>query len=175
MEQAATPTRPAGDPIEALVNKCQSPLLRYALRLVRNEDAARDIVQEAFVRYLNQHRRNGGPCEPSNWLFRVTHNLAVDHIRRDRRTRAGVEQLDPAPAASPPDGRMMADESRRRVETMLARLPENQRAVVALKVFEEKKYREIADITGLSVSNVGLLIHRALKKLAKTLREEESI
>ena len=66
-------------------------------------------------------------------------------------------------------------QTRRRLGEFLERLTENQRTVLVLKIQEGRSYREISDITGLSVSNVGFLIHRGLKKMAQLIGKEERI
>ena len=63
--------------IEVLVAEFQTPLLRYAERLVRNADSAQDVVQEAFARFLNQDLCDRTPAQRKAWLFRVVHLASV--------------------------------------------------------------------------------------------------
>jgi RNA polymerase sigma-70 factor (ECF subfamily) len=101
------------------------------------------------------------------WLFTVCRRLAIDAMRKERRmdpggdavieVRAGAE-ADPAGAAE------TRDEAARAL-TFLAALPENQREVIDLKFRHGLMYREIAEVTGLSVGNVGFLIHTGLQTL----------
>lgn len=162
-------------PIEALVAAHQTPLLRYAWRILRDEDAAQDVVQEAFARYLKSPPAEQNGHGASSWLFRVVHNLAVDVIRKESRMRESCEQID-VPVAEPPhSAALVAEETSRQLGALLDRLTENQRTVLVLKFQEQKSYREISEITGLTVSNVGFLIHRGLKKLAEFARKEEML
>ena len=172
----AAPPEPDDMDIDALVAAHQTPLLRYAQRLIRSEESAQDVVQETFLRYLKSPPRDAEtPRRIANWLYRVTHNLCVDLIRKEQRMREACEQIDhPAPAPLPSDG-VAAEETRRRIDGLLDRLTENQRTVLVLKVQEGKSYREISEITGLSASNVGFLIHRGMKKMAELVRQEEPI
>lgn len=159
--------------VEALVAAHQAALLRYAMRILRDHDAAQDAVQEAFARYLKSPpaERNGRGV--STWLFRVVHNAAVDLIRKESRMRESCEQID-LPLAEPPvSAALVAEETRRQLDALLDRLGENQRTVLVLKFQEKKSYREISEITGLTVTNVGFLIHKGLKKLAEFARKEE--
>ena len=160
---------------EALVAAHQAPRLRYARRLVRDADAAEDAVQEAFLRFLPSAERGAAPEKASAWLYRVTHNLCLDRIRKETRM-IGIEAIDPAaaPGPSPAEAAERA-ELKTRVDELLGALSENQRAVLVLKIQEGKSYREISEITGLSAGNVGFLIHRGLKKMAELIREKEII
>jgi RNA polymerase sigma-70 factor (ECF subfamily) len=90
--------------------------------------------------------------------------------------REGLEQMDPPATVAPPASEeMVAAETRQTLDRMLERLTDNQRTVLVLKMQEGKSYREISEITGLSVSNVGFLIHRGLKRMGEFLRQEETI
>lgn len=165
-----------GASVEALVAEHEAALLRYAGRLIRNEDSAQDIVQETFVRYLkNGPRAQEHPRQRVNWLFRVAHNLSIDLIRKERRMRESTEQMDPPEPVASAAEIVEAEQTRERLGGLLERLTENQRAVIVLKFQEKKTYREIAAITGLSISNVGFLIHRGLKRLGAFARKEEMI
>jgi RNA polymerase sigma-70 factor (ECF subfamily) len=105
-------------------------------------------------------------------LHRVTHNLAIDHLRKESRLRklhlAAAPRAEPQ--APPPDEDLGRRESHALILGELERLTPNERAVLMLKVKEGRSYQEISDRTGLSVSNVGYLIHHGLKKLAERLR-----
>jgi RNA polymerase sigma-70 factor (ECF subfamily) len=163
--------------LNVLVATYEGALLRHAARLTGNAAAAEDVVQNAFIKLI---RRWQGPLDPSpplaGWLYRVVHNEAVDHVRSEARRQelhaSQARDRDPQPAAeaAPP-----AEPSERAAAAAaaLARLPERERLLVTLKVYEDKSYREIAEIAGLSVGNVGFILHHAMKKLARILQGEE--
>jgi RNA polymerase sigma factor (sigma-70 family) len=144
----------------------ESSLVVYAGRITRDVHAARDVVQEAFLRLCAERRAVVGPHVKA-WLHTVVRRLAIDELRKERRMtpvdgsaikeRAGRE-ADPAVAAE------SRDEASRALE-FLADLPANQREVIALKFRHGLMYREIAEVTGLSVGNVGFLIHVGLRTL----------
>lgn len=156
---------------DTLVEDCQAPLLRYAYRLARDEELARDIVQEAFIRYLEAPPRARTRRQIITWLYRVTHNLAMNALSNERLRTEKHQQISSAGFAPPPSEQLLAGETRRRLERLLDRLTDNQRVVIILKIQEEKSYREISEITGLSISNVGMLLSRALKKLAEMIEQ----
>lgn len=161
---------------DALINEHESALLRYATRILRDENAAQDVVQNAFLKlFRSLHRGVPEPSRVSGWLYRVTHNCAVDYLRKESRRRQlhirHSEQSDQAVAADRGEGFRISEAAARAAE-VLRRLSLREQQLVILKVYEEKSYREISEITGLTVSNVGYILHHAMKKMAAMLREE---
>jgi RNA polymerase sigma factor (sigma-70 family) len=149
--------------IEAAVERFEAPLSRYASRIVRDNDRARDVVQDTFLRLCRQDRR-ALDDDLASWLFTVCRNRAVDLVRKDHGEEPLSGEDTPEMPAAPASAGMDAD-----LTLALARLSANQQEVIRLKFQQGLKYREIAAVTGLSVSNVGFLIHTGLKKLRAAL------
>ena len=179
--ESVEPTEPGGNPggsvtLEAVVSTHESALLRYAARLLNNAEAAQDVVQDAFLR-LHRHWTSvmsDGRLSP--WLYRTTHNAAVDYIRRESRLRALHEKqaADPAVGAADPVPAAVADarEERKRLALdHLAKLDPPERQVLILRLQEGLSYREIGAVTGRTEGNVGCLLHHATKKLAQSLKQ----
>lgn len=152
--------------IAAAMQEYEARLVRYAARLTRDDDQARDVVQEAFARLCRQvpGELNGrlGP-----WLFAVCRNRALEVRRKDIRMvtdASGVLEMT-ADVASDPAVAASDREETGGLLRMVASLPDDQQEVVRLKFQEQMSYREIAEVTGHSVSNVGVLLHTAIKKL----------
>lgn len=160
--------------IDALVETFEAPLLRYAHRLVRDEDRAQDIVQEVFLKYIQSPPRARERRQISNWLFRVAHNRAVDFIRKESRMREQVQGMPDPGASAPPSEAIVKKETRERLNGLMERLSDNQRMCLVLKFQEGKSYKEISEITGLSVSNVGFLLHQAVRKMGQFWVQEEA-
>ncbi len=153
-----------------VVEEYQGMLLRFAARVTGNPASAEDIVQRAFIKCAGLWK---GEMEPSEqlcaWLYRVVHNEALDEIRAERRrtllhARRGEEMANAGEDVQPPPEEESDDVAA--VRWALGRLKEKERNLITLKVYEEKSYREIAQITGMSESNVGVSLHNAMKKLA---------
>lgn len=158
--------KPPGD-VESLVEAYQGALVRYATRLVGSREVAQDVVQETFLKYLERPLRFGEPKQWASWLYRVTHNRCVDILKRESRRRH-LNVFAPKPAMAPPPGEgLIGEEQRRAVGRWLQKLKPEHRAVVLLFFDEGKTYNEICEITGLSSSNVGMILHRSLKRLRK--------
>ena len=158
---------------DAVVTAYEAPLLRYAVRLTANSAAAEDIVQNTFVKLIRSWRDDLVPSAAmSAWLYRVVHNEAVDHVRREvRRQRLHARHAADTGESVAPD---MGAESREPDRALAAaaalqKLPDRERQLVILKVYERKSYREIATIAGLSVGNVGFILHHAMRRLARIL------
>lgn len=149
-------------------------LSRYAASIVGDADRARDVVQDVFLRLWREDpaRLNGCLVE---WLFTVCRHRALDVHRKERRMTALTEvELDTHPAAGlAPDAQAEAGETAGRALRLLDALPENQREVVRLKFQAGLSYAEISRVTGHSVSNVGFLLHTALKTLRQQMQREE--
>lgn len=157
----------------AVVERYEAALVRYAARITGNVDRARDVVQDAFLRL---HQQNGSP--PDNvqaWLYTVCRRRALDIVRKETRMKtlefSSVENGQAAVCETPPSqaAAMERQETESAILQLLAELPGNQQEVVRLKFQENLSYRDISEITGLSVSNVGYLLHVALKTLRQQL------
>lgn len=150
-------------------------LERYAVSLCNRRDLAADAVQETFVRLLHADRAQvSGYLLP--WLLRVCRTRVLDLLRAESRSvfieaafmAAMPDTLSPTPA--------QAAAGRDELAALLGcveQLPRNQREVVRLKFLNDLSYKEIAHVTGLSVSNVGFLLHAALKRLRGLVGNKE--
>jgi RNA polymerase sigma-70 factor (ECF subfamily) len=164
---------------ECVVSTYEAPLLRYASRLVRNLDAAQDIVQDSFIRLFKKWTENLEPSPRlSSWLYRVVHNRAVDYIRKESRRQAlhmrHAEQSDGFATPNRGEGFQISAGAEQAVSA-LRHLSSREQQVVVLKIYEEKSYREISEITGLSSGNVGYILHHAMRKMAEELRKAQAI
>lgn len=163
------------DCFDRFVRRYQSSLVRFAAKLLGDPDAAQDVVQEAFLRVARHPRRLLGVDSCHNWLLRVVRNVGVDHVRRASRYRKHAEQAaavrdrhaidhQESPAAG-----LERAETRALIEKEVGRLKPIQRELFWLKVSEGKSYREIAEITGMTATNVGYHLHQVLRTLAHRL------
>ena len=156
---------------EEIVRRYQQRVYATALRIVRRHEVADDVTQEAFFRgYQALHRFEvGRPFGP--WICRIAANLAVNHVRspiaREEPLPEGHGET-PAEAADPLQG-VLDVEARAMLESALRGLPAEQRAVFALRVFEDQSYKEIAEALGISLGTVMSRLSRAREKLREAL------
>ena len=143
------------------------PLLRYATRLTGDADRAQDIVQDTFAKLLAQPP-GAVDGHLAEWLFTVCRHRAVDVLRKEgRMTSLDALPTDALPATPepPPAATLERAETHAALLRLLSELPTNQQEVVRLKFQNGFSYQEISRITALSVSNVGFLLHTALRRL----------
>ncbi len=156
--------------VREAITQYENRLVRYAARVTGDMETARDVVQETFARLCGQEPASlNGRLLP--WLYTVCRNRAIECRRKDRRMQAiGDIAFD-----TMTDGRDGPSETLERRETVggmlaiLAKLPESQQEVLRLKFQEGLSYKEISEVTGHSVSNVGVLLHTAIKKLRERM------
>jgi RNA polymerase sigma factor (sigma-70 family) len=164
---------PGPETIEELFAALESPLLSYALRFTGDLALAEDVVQEAFMKL---HVEFDQVQQPQRWLYRTVRNLALNQRRHECRTvslNASEDGKDPiadqADTASFPDEQIIRLEGIGLVRLGLETLDERSRELIRLKFNDELSYKEIAARTGLTVGNVGFILHHALKTIAAEL------
>ena len=157
---------PADDDLTVLLRRFELPLLQYATRILGDRDRARDVVQETFVELQRRPRRQRDAA-PAKWLFTVCRNRALNICRKEKRmTYLDEEILERCEGWEPaPDERIEREEASSFLLRIVATLPPRQQEVLQLKFQNDLSYQEISEITRLSVSHVGVLIHTALKTL----------
>jgi RNA polymerase sigma factor (sigma-70 family) len=163
--------------MEAIMTEHESGLLRYATRLLNNPDTAQDVVQNVFIKLYRNWPEGMKPSPKlKSWLYSVTHNEAVDTIRRESRLRLLHEKQAGDPALAPvcADGvhcsASSEDERRTIVMEHLRKLHPRQQQVLLLRLDEGLSYSEISAATGRTEGNVGNLLHHAVKDLAARLK-----
>lgn len=175
-DQASAET-PRWETIEELFAALEAPLLGYGLRLTGEIGLAEDVVQEAFMKL---HLQFKDVREPRRWLYRTVHNLALNQRRRtakivslnsstsgeNENAPVTADTADPAPL---PDEQIARMEGIGQVRLSLNALDERSRELIRLKFTDELSYRDISARTGISVSNVGYILHNALKTIAGEL------
>jgi RNA polymerase sigma factor (sigma-70 family) len=155
----------------------EARLLRYVSRKVSNE-AARDVVQEAFLRLWKEDETKLRGRE-TEWLFCVCRNLALDALKKEAPMRKGAKASptdvdEIASSAENADAKLERQGEENAVNRIIGSLPDAQQEVVRLKFQEGFSYKEISSITGHSVSYVGVLIHEAMTRLRRELAEGQS-
>ena len=170
----ASAESPGWETIEELFTVLEAPLLGYALRYTGEMGLAEDVVQEAFMKLHAQFEQVE---KPRPWLYRTVHNLALNQRRAAGRTVSldYSPEDGSAPANDTADTALLPDEQIIRLEGIglvrisLAALDERSRELVRLKFTEELSYKDIAARTGLTTTNVGYILHHALKTIADEL------
>ena len=150
--------------LRSVVERFEAPLIRYAASLTGNAENARDVVQDTFVRLCAQQPE---PLKASlaQWLFTVCRRRALDIRRKEMRMTRLLELQSVTHEETTPLRAAEERESANELLKLVAMLPPKQRDVLRLKFQTGLSYQEISEITNLSVSNVGFLLHTAIKTL----------
>ena len=160
---------------EMLISDYQKPLYFFIRRMLLNHEDTNDVLQDTFVRVFKGVEKFRGESALGTWMHSIAYREALGHIERSKRMLKGdwdgnilenVKQLEE-------DTHYSGDEMQMRLQAMVAALPEKQRAVFVMKYYEEKKYTEIAEITGTSVGALKASFHHAVEKIKQDIQKNE--
>jgi RNA polymerase sigma-70 factor (ECF subfamily) len=150
-------------------NRQRRKFLAYLIRRSGDYHLACDIMQESFIRLYEKYTAENFTPQ---LLYTIGRNLALDSMRKRRKNPSSLE-VDDQPVDSQEHHLMVRDEYRR-VLAAMRHLEDDERDLLSLVVSSEISYREMAQITGISVGNVKVKIHRARKKLRGYLKAENN-
>jgi len=141
----------------------KNKLFRFALRFLGNEEDAKDIVQEVFVRVWNGREKMAGVENWEAWCMRITRNLSLDRIRlhKSKTTESLESSYNLHHSAMTPHESTEMGESMTRISQMIAALPEKQRQAIHLRDVEGYSYQEICEILELDMNQVKVSLFRA--------------
>ena len=148
-----------------LIDELGAPLYRYAFHFMRNEEDAKDIVQDVFEK-LWINRKKIDLERVKSWLYKCTHNSMINFLNKKSRTRYMDSQSLPE-KPSMPDSTF---ESQQMVERIVNILPPIQKSIILLRDIEGYSYDDIGQILDLSPSQVKVYLFRARMKIKKQLK-----
>ncbi len=173
------------DAFAVLVERYQGRAFRLALRVLRNEESARDAVQDAFLKAYSALSRFQGRSSFYTWLYRLVMNQCLDMKRRDKSDRhvewedegtgeASADSLLPPEVAGvrfEPAASMMRQQLRERITEAIGRLPDGPRETLILREVDGLSYAEIAEAQKIPKGTVMSRLHYARKQLQAYLIE----
>lgn len=168
-----------GEAFDILVQRYQTKVTHLVYRYVNNRETALDLVQDIFLKVYKNLVNFKGESKFSSWIFRVASNDCIDHLRKAkiRRTQSldhyresGFDVADPHRDRDVA-GNYEAMDERDRVRKALNDLPEEQRAVVVLKIYQDMTFGEIAEILQEPVSTIKSRLYKALHAVGGILRQ----
>jgi RNA polymerase sigma-70 factor (ECF subfamily) len=172
-------TRGDREAFGALVRRHQDRVFHVAYQIVRNREDALDVAQEAFVKAYSSLSSFKGEASFGTWMHRIVVNLAIDCLRRRRRSDAGMyddrlaaPEDGEAGIAAPdsPEAALETQQVRRLLASGIQALPPAHRAVLVLREVEGLSYDDIARAVGCSLGTVMSRLFYARRKLQKILR-----
>lgn len=173
---------------EELVGRHRDKIYARAFSMMRNEDEAVDLSQEAWVKGWQRLKQFQGESSFVTWMTRIVINLCLDQLRKQKRHRSesielmeeesgGVERQMPVVTVNPTEG-LERSELRQRIDKALSQLSVEHRTVLILHEFEELEYKEIAKRMQCSIGTVMSRLFYARRKMANLMasykREELS-
>ncbi len=180
MSESPRVINPAALLLRSAMSDFEIPLTKYAVSILGDLEQARDVVQDTFLKLYKQDPEKVRK-KVKSWLFTVCRNHCYDLIKRNRRTsNLGEDEIsyiasnddNPFQVISFFEGREEIDEKINILYSLIEELPSRQREVMRLKFQANLSYKEIAETIGISSSNVGFVMHSALKKLREDMKEK---
>lgn len=168
-ELIATAVDGRGDSFEELVRRYQRPITGYVFRMIGDYDSALDVAQEVFIKVYNSLARYSPEYKFSTWLYRIAHNAAVDHMRRNSVATQSLEaenadgsyQIQLESRAASPEQDRERTEWRNEIDAVVRCLPTPYRDLIMLRHGRDLSYDEIAEVTGLPLGTVKNRLFRA--------------
>ncbi|MBA4411283.1 MAG: RNA polymerase sigma factor [Bacteroidota bacterium] len=158
-----------------LVEKYQKLVYTLALKLLKKPEEAEEMAQDTFIKAYQKLHTYEGKSKFSTWLYSITYNGCISELRKQR---IDFKSLDDQRISDQDEQRMHDYYSEARKEDQekylnlaLEKLPEDDQVLVTLYYYEGQSMDEISEITGLTVSNIKIKIHRARKKMYGLLHE----
>ena len=156
------------------LDRYETRLVRYAMTITGDLESARDVVQDAFLRLCE----NGSPPSTDDerlapWLFAVCRNRAIDVRKKNSRMQSLIETKQQALKSvdKQPDATASDAEQSGHLLAMVGGLPQRQQEALRLRFAEQMSYRQISEVLGTSVGNVGYLIHAAISALREKMSD----
>jgi len=167
----------AGDDaaFERLYTKYERPLFSYMLKFTQNRQTAEDVFQQTWFKVIKGLPQYSEKARFSSWLFGIAHNCSIDRIRKasNKYEQGLTEYVEFIKNDQPaPDEEMMISENKARLAEAINQLPDNQRAIVLMRIHGEIPFKEIAKIMVCSLNTVLGRMHYAVKNLKKIMNKE---
>jgi RNA polymerase sigma-70 factor, ECF subfamily len=157
------------DGFEELVRRYQRPITSYIFRMVGNYESSLDVTQEVFIKVYNSLTKYSPEYKFSTWLYRIAHNAAVDHLRRnsvnvqslEAENSEGTFELQIESRGATPEQEHERSEWRSEIESVVRCLPPAYRDLILLRHARDLSYDEIAEVTALPLGTVKNRLFRA--------------
>lgn len=151
------------------------PIISFIYDMVGRRELAEELTQETFVRAYKNLKALRDDTKLSTWLFGIAKNVARESLRYKHREtdRVGFDDdrvLELSDGKQPPDRQLLDKELNGVIQDALGALDEDKRLVFTLKIFQQRSYEEIAEITGFSIPKLKTDLHRARTEMRRRIR-----
>lgn len=167
------------DGFEELVRRYQRPITSYIFRMIGNYESSLDVTQEVFIKVYNSLTKYSPEYKFSTWLYRIAHNAAVDHLRRnsvnvqslEAENGEGTFELQIESRGATPEQEHERSEWRSEIESVVRCLPPAYRDLILLRHARDLSYDEIAEVTALPLGTVKNRLFRAREMMREIFIE----
>ena len=165
--------------LRAAMSDFEIPLTKYAVSILGDLEEARDVVQETFLKLYKQDPNRVG-LKVKAWLFTVCRNRCYDVLKKNNRisnleedqvSAIPSKDKDPVEIINFFEGRDEINKNIKILYSLIEKLPARQKEVMRLKFQADLTYKEIAETLDISISNVGFIVHSALKNLREAMKD----
>jgi RNA polymerase sigma factor, sigma-70 family len=172
------------DAFDTLLKRHQERIYNYILRIIKNEDIANDIFQETFVKAIltiKQGRYTENGKFPA-WISRIAHNLIIDYYRQEKSENVQSADIDDVDVLNRKElceetieDVIISDQIREDVKYLIKELPHLQREVLNMRYYQNLSFKEIAEITGVSINTALGRMRYAILNLRRIATEKDIV
>ena len=169
--------------LSTLVNRHQSKIYGFIYSKLSDRDVADDVFQDTFIKVIKTLKSNSyneeGKFLP--WVMRIAHNLIIDHYRKNKKMPMLRETEEFSIFSIISDnslnieGKMISDQVENDIQKIIEELPDDQKEVVMLRIYQDLSFKEISDLTGVSINTALGRMRYALLNLRKVIEKNNII
>lgn len=163
---------------EQIFYRYQEKVYNVAYRMTGNRETAEDMTQEVFLRLFQKIRKFKGKSSFSTWLYRLTVNLCLDHLRkRDAHPAESLDDIEEEALVygKTPEDDLILKERREAVQRIINSLPDRLRAIIILREMEGLSYKELAEAMNCSMGRVKSLLYEARMELKRRIERNKHL
>lgn len=154
-----------------IVERLKDKMYRIAYRIVRDNEEARDVVQDSLMKIWKVRDKISTIDNVDGYCMMITRNMGIDKVRARKMDTTDIsEQYDLRSSSPDPERLSIVRDELRQVTAIIEALPENHRTVLQLRDIEGYSYKEISEITGYNLDKVKVYLHRARMKLKEQIK-----
>lgn len=161
------------DAFDEVVERYSRKVFALCYRLLRDEEDARDMAQEVFVRIYTKRRSFKAASQLYTWIYRIAVNMCFSALKRRKPGSVALEDVEAVLVAKEPDDSDSPEHLRALVAGALENLPPKQKSVFAMRFYDKMAFAEIAAAMGTSVGAAKANFHFAVERLRSILGEGE--
>jgi RNA polymerase sigma-70 factor (ECF subfamily) len=174
-ELIARARRGEDEAFRLIFDRYARPIISFIYDMVGRRELAEELTQETFVRAYKNLKALRDDTKLSTWLFGIAKNVARESLRRRHREsdKVGIDDdhvIELSDGKLPPDRQLLDKELNGVIRDALGALDEDKRLVFTLKIFQQRSYEEIAEITGSSIPKLKTDLHRARAEMRRRIR-----